>query len=195
MVKEIVSLVLVIFLIGFASAEFSISPSQINLGEVYPAETYQINLTITTDIDTNTAQVLYFPSTNQFTITPNEIIVHNGENNITINITISPYVPIGQLTLDLLSYVQAIEVASPPQIIYQGGGGGVVYRNNTIVNSSCPSCEAGTEELTQPTPTDNSSKYIWIWLAIIGGIIVIVIIISLILTKRRNQEGNWGNDN
>lgn len=195
-IRGLFLLVFVTLLIGVVSAQISISPSTINLGNVYPGETYPINLTITTD----TPQVLQFNSTNQFTITPNEVLVNNGDN-ITINITIASDAPAGDLSFDLMPYVQVEQVqvpvpspSSPP--IIQFGGTRTIYQNNTVY---VPNNETTNNQNSSLTSTNSSSDILaGIIVLTIGVVLFIIGLILFILSKKNTNERrfeNYGNTN
>ncbi len=91
MKKQILSIIFGILLIGIVSADISISPSSIDIN-VYPGETHQVNLTITSD----EIYEVYFNSTNtHISITPSSIIINKGVTNAVINLTFSLEIPSG----------------------------------------------------------------------------------------------------
>ena len=91
MKKQILSIIFGILLIGIVSANISISPSSIDIN-VYPGETHQINLTITSD----EIYEVYFNSTNpHISITPSSIIINKGATNAVINLTFALDIPSG----------------------------------------------------------------------------------------------------
>ena len=91
MKKQILSIIFGILLIGVVSANISISPSSIDIN-VYPGETHQVNLTITSD----EIYEVYFNSTNpHISITPSSIIINKGATNAVINLTFALDIPSG----------------------------------------------------------------------------------------------------
>jgi len=128
---QIITTIMILVLIGFVSARVSISPNELIMS-AYPGETHQANFSISTD----KTDVVFLDSPNPFiTISPNELIVHNGEE-ISLNIIFSENTPLGELSFIInVSAEEIIKEVLVPRDCPSCGGGGTrtvyVDRNNT----------------------------------------------------------------
>jgi len=95
--KQLIFFILAVFLIGIASAEISISPSQIDLGNVFPNQVYQQSITITTDVTDDGYDIILESNNSYVTISPNEFLV-NGTLTAIINLTFADNTPISHQT-------------------------------------------------------------------------------------------------
>ena len=126
----IIATIMVLMLIGFVSARVSITPNELTI-DAYPGETHQANFSISTD----KTDVVFLDSPNTFiTISPSELIVHDGEE-ISLDIIFSKNTPLGVLSfiINVSAEEIIVEVPVPGDCPSCGRGTRTVYvdRNNT----------------------------------------------------------------
>lgn len=116
---EIVLVISLISIISLTSAQsISITPSTINLNNIYPGQTYQQNITISSDSD----YLVLLNATNNVSISPYLLNITQGDNNITLNITIPTNLSSGNLEFDINAYIN--ESITPPLTNEGSGSGG-----------------------------------------------------------------------
>lgn len=130
--QTIIATIMILMLIGFVSAQVSLSPNSFSI-DAYPGETKNISTIVSTD----KTDIVFLDSSNPFvTISPSELIVHNGDE-ILLDIIFSKNTPLGVLSfiINVSTEETIIEVPVPGDCPSCRGGGGTrtvyVDRNNT----------------------------------------------------------------
>lgn len=130
-------MVLGIFFLTLVSAQVLISPSSVDLGNVYPGEIHSRNFTANTD---GIYAVIFNSSNPNIIISPEILSLSNGMN-FTLDFIISQNISAGLVSFDLSPSINVpnnyIDSSTLPGSSSSGGGkSGIIYINRTITNTS-----------------------------------------------------------
>jgi len=186
MKRQIIYLILGIFLIGIVSASVTISPSTINI-DTYPGETHSVNITIMADGN----YLLIFNSSNQdISISPSSIETINGVMNTTINLTFSTTISVGVHTFDVRGGTEVLVVEVPSSSSGKCSSSGSGYRK-VDESEPCKTCSTlypfnNTKPIECTDGKEKNAPPIEIILISIGILLMALLLYIYLKIKRKN---------